>query len=86
MSSKTDRDTEFAHGAGQVNPVKALSPGLVYDMDDFSYIQFLCHEGYNDSSLANLAGQQQISGCKLRPARGEDAIKYAIMQRRVKSN
>ncbi|XP_027158678.1 subtilisin-like protease SBT4.14 [Coffea eugenioides] len=86
MSSKTDRDAEFAHGAGQVNPVKALSPGLVYDMDDFSYIQFLCHEGYNDSSLANLAGQQQINCSKLLPATGEDAINYPTMQLRLKSN
>ena len=86
MSSKTDRDTEFAHGAGQVNPVKALSPGLVYDMADFSYIQFLCHEGYNDSTMANLPGQQQINCSKLLPATGEDAINYPTMQLSLKSN
>lgn len=85
MSAKRDRDAEFAYGAGQVNPIKALSPGLVYDMDDFSYIQFLCHEGYNDSSLANLVGQESINCSKLLPASGEDAINYPTMQLSLKS-
>lgn len=85
MSSKTDREAEFAYGAGQVNPIKALSPGLVYDMDDFSYIQFLCHEGYNDSSLANLVGQEPINCSTLLPASGEDALNYPTMQLSLKS-
>ncbi|KAL3517065.1 hypothetical protein ACH5RR_023967 [Cinchona calisaya] len=85
MSSKRDRQAEFAHGAGQVNPVKALSPGLVYDTDEFSYIQFLCHEGYSDSSLANLVGQEPINCSKLLPSNSEDAINYPTMQLSLKS-
>ncbi|XP_038684313.1 subtilisin-like protease SBT4.14 isoform X2 [Tripterygium wilfordii] len=54
MSRRMNNEAEFAYGAGQVNPARAISPGLVYDMDEMSYIQFLCHEGYNGSSLSVL--------------------------------
>ncbi|KAK6142863.1 hypothetical protein DH2020_023211 [Rehmannia glutinosa] len=86
MSSKVDKDAEFAYGSGQVNPTKAISPGLVYDMDDMSYIQFLCHEGYNGSSIGSLVGQGPINCSKLVPAKGEDAINYPTMQLALKSD
>ena len=54
MSSRMNKGAEFAYGAGQVNPTKAVSPGLIYDMDEISYVQFLCHEGYTSSSMAVL--------------------------------
>lgn len=85
MSSKVDREAEFAYGAGQVNPMKARSPGLVYDMDDMSYIQFLCHEGYNSSSVSSLL-RQQVNCSTLIPANGEDAINYPTMQLGLKSD
>ncbi|MCH99496.1 xylem serine proteinase 1-like, partial [Trifolium medium] len=47
MSQEFNKEAEFAFGAGQVNPTKALNPGLIYDMDELGYVQFLCHEGYN---------------------------------------
>ncbi|KAL2477772.1 Subtilisin-like protease SBT4.14 [Forsythia ovata] len=80
LSSKVDKDAEFAYGAGQLNPTKAVSPGLVYDMDDMSYIQFLCHEGYNESSIGSLIGHESVNCSKLLPANGEDAINYPTMQ------
>ncbi|XP_006339775.2 subtilisin-like protease SBT4.14 [Solanum tuberosum] len=85
MSSKVDREAEFAYGAGQVNPMKARSPGLVYDMDDMGYIQFLCHEGYNSSSVSSLL-RQQVNCSTLIPATGEDAINYPTMQLGLKSD
>ncbi|KAE8727518.1 Xylem serine peptidase 1 isoform 2 [Hibiscus syriacus] len=45
-----NKDAEFAYGAGQLNPARAINPGLVYDIDEMSYVQFLCHEGYSGSS------------------------------------
>ncbi|KAI3449154.1 hypothetical protein Pfo_005819 [Paulownia fortunei] len=86
MSSKVDKDAEFAYGSGQVNPTKAISPGLIYDMDDMSYIQFLCHEGYNGSSIGSLVGQGPINCSKLLPANGEDAINYPTMQLALRSD
>ncbi|KAK6804476.1 hypothetical protein RDI58_002260 [Solanum bulbocastanum] len=85
MSSKVDREAEFAYGAGQVNPMKARSPGLVYEMDDMAYIQFLCHEGYNSSSVSSLL-RQQVNCSTLIPATGEDAINYPTMQLGLKSD
>ncbi|XP_058085152.1 subtilisin-like protease SBT1.3 [Magnolia sinica] len=32
------------HGAGHINPSKAVDPGLVYDMGAHEYIQFLCSQ------------------------------------------
>ncbi|XP_010272631.1 PREDICTED: subtilisin-like protease SBT1.3 [Nelumbo nucifera] len=32
----------FTHGAGHINPLKALDPGLVYDMGVQDYFEFLC--------------------------------------------
>lgn len=32
----------YAHGAGHINPVQALDPGLVYDIDAQEYYEFLC--------------------------------------------
>ncbi|KAG8363357.1 hypothetical protein BUALT_Bualt19G0014000 [Buddleja alternifolia] len=86
MSSKVDKDAEFAYGSGQVNPTKARSPGLVYDMDDISYIQFLCHEGYNGSSIGILIGPGPINCSKLLPSKSEDAMNYPTMQLALKSN
>lgn len=81
-----DRDAEFAYGSGQLNPTKAVSPGLVYDMDDMSYIQFLCHEGYNESSIGSLIAHVSVNCSKLLPANGEDAINYPTMQLMLRSD
>ncbi|KAK7292563.1 hypothetical protein RJT34_15414 [Clitoria ternatea] len=85
MSQRVNKEAEFAYGAGQVNPTRALNPGLIYDMDDFSYIQFLCHEGYNGSTLSVLVGTS-VNCTSLLPGLGYDAINYPSMQLSVKSN
>ncbi|OIW21925.1 hypothetical protein TanjilG_14773 [Lupinus angustifolius] len=85
ISQKFNKEAEFAYGAGQVNPTRAVSPGLVYDMDDLAYIQFLCHEGYNGSTLSVLVGSP-INCTSLIPAFGYDAINYPSMQLSAKSN
>lgn len=43
--------TPWAHGAGHVNPQKALSPGLVYDAKARDYIAFLCSLDYSPDHL-----------------------------------
>ncbi|KAE9466807.1 hypothetical protein C3L33_01298, partial [Rhododendron williamsianum] len=43
--------TPFGHGAGQVDPVKALDPGLVYDLDVHDYLSFLCALNYTASEI-----------------------------------
>ncbi|XP_031274042.1 cucumisin-like [Pistacia vera] len=56
MSSKSNPEAEFAYGAGQINPIKALNPGLVYDAEAIDYIKFLCGQGYNNSILQLVTG------------------------------
>ncbi|KAK7328809.1 hypothetical protein VNO77_22933 [Canavalia gladiata] len=43
--------TPWAHGAGHVNPQKALSPGLVYDASTADYIKFLCSLDYTPDHI-----------------------------------
>ncbi|GLJ16772.1 hypothetical protein SUGI_0288780 [Cryptomeria japonica] len=44
----------FVHGAGHLNPNKALTPGLVYDMGLRDYIQFLCSLNYTPQQMRTL--------------------------------
>lgn len=44
--------TPFIHGAGHVDPNKALDPGLVYDIEDSDYVAFLCAIGYDAKRIA----------------------------------
>uniref|UniRef100_A0A7N0T4K2 Subtilisin-like protease SBT4.14 n=2 Tax=Kalanchoe fedtschenkoi TaxID=63787 RepID=A0A7N0T4K2_KALFE len=80
MSKKVNKEAEFAYGSGQLNPSRAKNPGLVYEADQLSYIQFLCHEGYNGSSLATLVGSKSVNCSQLLPGFGQDALNYPTIQ------
>ncbi|KAH1093334.1 hypothetical protein GYH30_039200 [Glycine max] len=56
MSPVNNRDTEFAYGAGQIDPYKAVKPGLVYDADESDYVRFLCGQGYSSKMLKLITG------------------------------
>lgn len=86
MSRSLNKEAEFSYGVGQVNPRKAVSPGLVYDMDEMSYIQFLCREGYKGSSLAPLVGSKSINCSTLIPGLGYDALNYPTFQLSLKNS
>ncbi|KAL9326878.1 hypothetical protein ACSQ67_007523 [Phaseolus vulgaris] len=47
--------TPFDHGAGHVDPVTALNPGLVYDLTVDDYLGFLCALNYSASEINTLA-------------------------------
>jgi hypothetical protein len=51
MSLGNNGDTEFGYGAGQIDPIKAGNPGLIYDANADDYIKFLCNHGYNTTTL-----------------------------------
>ncbi|KAJ4706542.1 Cucumisin like [Melia azedarach] len=63
MSSSKNPDAEFAYGSGHVNPVKALSPGLVYDAEPIDYVKFLCAHGYSTRLLRLVTGDN--SSCPI---------------------
>uniref|UniRef100_A0A0D6R414 Subtilisin-like protease fibronectin type-III domain-containing protein n=1 Tax=Araucaria cunninghamii TaxID=56994 RepID=A0A0D6R414_ARACU len=43
--------TPFDHGAGHVDPQRALTPGLVYDMGVQDYVGFLCALSYTPQQI-----------------------------------
>uniref|UniRef100_A0A7N0VKZ9 Uncharacterized protein n=1 Tax=Kalanchoe fedtschenkoi TaxID=63787 RepID=A0A7N0VKZ9_KALFE len=47
--------TPLNYGAGHVNPNKAADPGLVYDLAEDDYLNFLCAKGYSDEDLKAVA-------------------------------
>ncbi|KAL3726141.1 hypothetical protein ACJRO7_031085 [Eucalyptus globulus] len=47
--------TPYDHGAGHVDPVSALSPGLVYDLTVDDYLDFLCGLNFTSSQIKNVA-------------------------------
>ncbi|GFQ05644.1 cucumisin [Phtheirospermum japonicum] len=54
--SKNITNAEFGYGAGHINPVKAVNPGLVYDISTHDYIIYLCELGYNTSTVRKITG------------------------------
>lgn len=47
--------TPFDHGAGHVDPVSALDPGLVYDLTADDYLEFLCALNYTATQIKSVA-------------------------------
>nr|GMC60768.1 CO(2)-response secreted protease-like [Ipomoea batatas]GME21410.1 CO(2)-response secreted protease-like [Ipomoea batatas] len=43
--------TPYDIGAGELNPIAALDPGLVYETEIADYLQFLCATGYNTTQI-----------------------------------
>lgn len=56
MSATLNSQAEFAYGAGHVNPLKAVDPGLVYDANESDYVKFLCGQGYNTAMVRHITG------------------------------
>ncbi|KAK4266084.1 hypothetical protein QN277_027056 [Acacia crassicarpa] len=53
--------TPMAHGAGHVDPQKALSPGLVYDASASDYIAFLCSLRYRPEQIQLIAKRPNVN-------------------------
>ena len=53
--------TPFAHGSGHVDPHKALSPGLVYDVSPDDYIAFLCSLDYTIDQVQAIVKRPNIT-------------------------
>ncbi|KAK7305805.1 hypothetical protein VNO77_43717 [Canavalia gladiata] len=56
LSPKINLEAEFAYGAGQIDPSKAVNPGLVYDAGEIDYVRLLCGQGYSSRSLQLITG------------------------------
>ncbi|KAL3499426.1 hypothetical protein ACH5RR_038519 [Cinchona calisaya] len=77
MDPRQQEDLEFAYGAGHINPTSAIDPGLVFDAYEEDYVNFLCKQGYNSTTLKLVTGDN--STCKgIYPGRGWD-LNYPSM-------
>ncbi|KAL0904576.1 hypothetical protein M5K25_026703 [Dendrobium thyrsiflorum] len=56
----------FALGAGHVNPIKAINPGLVYDTDVEDYTPYLCGLNYTSAQLRIITGKKNINCSKIK--------------------
>ncbi|KAK2458180.1 subtilisin protease SBT1.7 [Trifolium repens] len=54
-ASSAEFSTPYDHGAGHINPRKALDPGLVYDIAPQDYFEFLCTQKLSPSELGVFA-------------------------------
>ncbi|XP_030532918.2 subtilisin-like protease SBT1.3, partial [Rhodamnia argentea] len=50
-ASTAASSTPYDHGAGHINPSKALDPGLVYDIQAQDYFEFLCTQKLTPTQL-----------------------------------
>ncbi|CAN0854502.1 Subtilisin-like protease SBT4.8 [Linum grandiflorum] len=57
---------EFAYGSGQLNPVNATNPGLVYEASPADYIKLLCNLGYATEQVRAISGDHTAT-CKGKP-------------------
>uniref|UniRef100_R7WAQ1 Uncharacterized protein n=1 Tax=Aegilops tauschii TaxID=37682 RepID=R7WAQ1_AEGTA len=53
--------TPFGFGAGHVDPQKALSPGLVYDISTNDYVAFLCSLDYSATHIRVITKMSNVS-------------------------
>ncbi|KAK7820787.1 subtilisin-like protease sbt4.9 [Quercus suber] len=58
VDPKKHENLEFAYGSGHINPLQAVDPGLVYDAYEADYINFLCMQGYNTTTLRLVTGDK----------------------------
>uniref|UniRef100_A0A0A0KNZ5 Cucumisin n=1 Tax=Cucumis sativus TaxID=3659 RepID=A0A0A0KNZ5_CUCSA len=58
LSAVLNMQAEFAYGAGQIDPVKAIDPGLVYDAGESDYVKFLCGQGYTTSMVQRFSNDK----------------------------
>ncbi|XP_027353718.1 CO(2)-response secreted protease-like [Abrus precatorius] len=42
-------------GVGQINPLRALNPGLVFETNAEDYIRFLCYYGYSKKNIRSMS-------------------------------
>ncbi|KAK9123138.1 hypothetical protein Sjap_012740 [Stephania japonica] len=63
MTATTNPDREFAYGAGHLNPLKAVQPGLVYEAFENDYVKMLCSIGYTSDMINLMVGNTSTTSC-----------------------
>ncbi|KAK8914066.1 Xylem serine proteinase 1 [Platanthera zijinensis] len=69
-------ELEYAAGSGQIDPIAAVDPGLVYDINEQAYLRFLCTKHPNTTAVAILTGVRSFDCAPLATAKGYDGLNY----------
>ncbi|XVF34237.1 hypothetical protein REPUB_Repub18cG0042200 [Reevesia pubescens] len=56
--STGDAATPFDIGSGHILPIKAMDPGLVFDLEHQDYVNFLCELNYTKKELQIITGKK----------------------------
>ncbi|KAK1264567.1 hypothetical protein QJS04_geneDACA011377 [Acorus gramineus] len=80
MNATRNLDAELAYGAGQIDPLKAVHPGLVYNAGEADFVQMLCNQGYNTTAIRLMTGDQ--SSCSAKKGSVRD-LNYPSMAAKV---
>ncbi|KAK4402933.1 Subtilisin-like protease SBT4.2 [Sesamum angolense] len=84
MDSSKVSLAEFSYGAGHIDPVKAVHPGLVYETFAEDYINMLCSMGYDNATLRRILGVN--STCPTGVQTTPKDLNYPSMTRRITTN
>ncbi|KAG8083093.1 hypothetical protein GUJ93_ZPchr0014g47543 [Zizania palustris] len=68
--------TYFAMGAGNVNPQKAMDPGLVYNLTAADYVPYLCGLGYTDQKVNSIIHPAPPVECTKLPNLDQKDLNY----------
>ncbi|KAL0917463.1 hypothetical protein M5K25_012525 [Dendrobium thyrsiflorum] len=75
-TKSTKLDLEYAYGSGQIDPLAAVNPGLVYDLTESSYLRFLCTKHPNTTAVSILTGSRNFDCAPYSKGKGYDALNY----------
>ncbi|MED6139397.1 hypothetical protein PIB30_083461 [Stylosanthes scabra] len=56
MNSSNQVLKDFAYGAGHVDPLKVINPGLILDLSKDDYVNLLCDIGYDTPTVRKISG------------------------------
>ncbi|KAG6534254.1 hypothetical protein ZIOFF_008140 [Zingiber officinale] len=76
---------QLSYGAGQLNPAKAVDPGLVYDAGANDYVQMLCDSGYNETMIRIVTGDSSSCSSSTSTGTARD-LNYPSMALHVQSD
>ncbi|KAJ7560941.1 hypothetical protein O6H91_03G006900 [Diphasiastrum complanatum] len=63
-TASEDQAGPFDYGAGEINPIAAADPGLIYDAKPRDYLLFLCKAGLGSSQIQAISGLNFSCGPK----------------------
>ncbi|KAG5232117.1 subtilisin protease family protein [Salix suchowensis] len=55
LNANHTKASPFSYGAGHIRPNQAMDPGLVYDLTNNDYLNFLCALGYSDNQISTFS-------------------------------